>query len=153
MCIRAFPLIPRFSVCHLEEAWSVQCPSSTLPLGPSISCSLFVVAKKVNPFGIKQIQPLFPKYRGGVGIPNASTGCRGVGWGIPNETTGHPGYGYSGQFCGTPQVVYPLRDSHVLLCSRFCFVSPSHHSFALSLTAPPFPLESTLAKVSQNKQL
>jgi hypothetical protein len=33
------------------------------PLFP-YSCSLFGVAKKVNSFGIKQIQPLFPKHPG-----------------------------------------------------------------------------------------
>jgi hypothetical protein len=43
----------------------------------SWACRLFVAPKKVNSFAIKQIQALLPKYRGGVGIPNASTGCRG----------------------------------------------------------------------------
>src|SRR5712664_894 len=40
------------------------------PLFP-YSCSLFVVAKKVNSFGIKQIQTLFPKHPGW-GIPTVS---------------------------------------------------------------------------------
>ena len=53
--------------CYLVQRSPTSHPATALTLAPSITCSLFVVAKKVNPFGIKQIQPLFPK-------------CRGVGW-------------------------------------------------------------------------
>jgi hypothetical protein len=45
----------------------------------SIACRLFAAPKKVNSFAIKHIQPLLPKCRGGVGIPNASTGHPGCG--------------------------------------------------------------------------
>src|SRR5260370_14014227 len=70
--------------CYLRLFYFKQAslpPSATpaLTLAPSIACSLFPIAKKVNSFGIKQIQPLFPKCRGGVGIPS--------------ESTGHPGWG------------------------------------------------------------
>jgi hypothetical protein len=46
------------SACYLEQLPPTLHPAAGLTLDPSISCSLFVVAKKVNPFGIKQIQPL-----------------------------------------------------------------------------------------------
>src|SRR5712664_906714 len=40
---------------------------SSLATSPlfSLACRLFVAPKKVNSFAIKQIQPLFPKCRGG----------------------------------------------------------------------------------------
>ncbi len=51
-------------VCYLEQSLPTPRVILALTLGPSISCSLFVVAKKVNSFGIKQIQPLFAKHPG-----------------------------------------------------------------------------------------
>src|SRR6266852_4180831 len=50
--------------CYLESASHTSRVTPPLTLGPSISCSLFVVSKKVISFGIKQIQPLFAKHPG-----------------------------------------------------------------------------------------
>jgi hypothetical protein len=58
--------------CCLEPTSLASFVAPPLSLAPSISCSLFAVAKKVNSFGIKQIQPLFPKH---------------PGWGIPPHLT------------------------------------------------------------------
>src|SRR6266478_3089640 len=55
-------------VCYLEQTSPTPRIILALTLGPSITCSLFVVAKKVNSFGINQIQPLFAKHPG-VGVP------------------------------------------------------------------------------------
>ena len=68
-----FPVLSRPNFADLSSRF-------TLTLASSVGCSLSQGAKKVNSFGIKQIQPLFPKCRGGVGIPNASTGHPGVGY-------------------------------------------------------------------------
>jgi hypothetical protein len=54
---------PSFS-CYLEETSLTPPAAPALSLDLSISCSLFVVAKKVNSFGIKPIQPLFAKHPG-----------------------------------------------------------------------------------------
>jgi hypothetical protein len=59
------------------------------------SCRLFVVLKKVNPFGIRQIQALFAKYRG---------------WGIPNAATGHPGWGVPPAACLGVSCLAPPRS-------------------------------------------
>ncbi len=72
-------------LCYFKQASLLHSADPALTLAPSIVCSLFVVAKKVNSFGIKQIQPLFAKCRGGVGIPNVSTG--------------HPGWGGQSTLC------------------------------------------------------
>jgi hypothetical protein len=54
--------------CYLEQPSPTPHPTTALTLDRSYCCSLLVVAKKVNSFGIKQIQALFPNH---------------PGWGIP----------------------------------------------------------------------
>jgi hypothetical protein len=68
--------IPSFH--QLSALCSRHSPLATSPLF-SVLCSLFGAPKKVNSFAIKQIQTLFAKYRGGVGIPSATTGHPGCG--------------------------------------------------------------------------
>jgi hypothetical protein len=60
------------SACYLESTSLTPPATAPLTLAPSIACGLFVVAKKVNSFGIKQIQPLLPKH---------------PGWGVPAHLT------------------------------------------------------------------
>src|SRR5258708_2873058 len=60
-----YPLQPQNPLCALRA-------SVANPL-LSYSCRLFVVAKKVNPFAIKEIQPLFAKPPGW-GVPYAAGG-------------------------------------------------------------------------------
>ena len=52
-----FPVLSRPNFADLSSRF-------TLTLASSVGCSLLRGAKKVNSFGIKQIQPLFPKYPG-----------------------------------------------------------------------------------------
>ncbi len=51
-------------VCYLERTSLPPPAAAALTLDPSRACSLFVALKKVNSFGIKQIQPLLPKHPG-----------------------------------------------------------------------------------------
>ena len=106
-------------VCYLEQTLHRSCRGSHTPrvipaltLGPSITCSLFVASKKVNSFGIKQIQPLFPKC-GGWGIPIRSLDSRRESTKTPgagDATTGHPGG-------GCPSMSrFRLTSPHPLLC-------------------------------------
>ena len=60
--------------CYLEETSPTPPATPALTLAFSYYCKLFVVAKKVNPFGIKQIQTLSTKYRGW-GCPPAQCLC------------------------------------------------------------------------------
>jgi hypothetical protein len=55
-------------------------PPAKLTPSPSYSCSLFALFFALPSFRINYLQPLFAKYRGGVGIPNASTGRPGWGY-------------------------------------------------------------------------
>jgi hypothetical protein len=54
-------------------------PTCRKQLSPflSVDCSLFALSFRTPPFVFNGLQPLFAKYRGGVGIPNASTGHPG----------------------------------------------------------------------------
>jgi hypothetical protein len=106
-------------LCYFKQAWLLPSPTPALSLAPSIACGLFFIlslegpiAKKVNSFGIKQIQPLFPKCRGGVGIPIPSLDSRRESTETPgagDESTGHPGvWGPKFRFCS------PLVTRHSL---------------------------------------
>jgi hypothetical protein len=115
---------------------------------PSISCRLLVSLCSLfwaRLVCFQQLAASFCKTRGW-GIPNASTGCRGA-WGTSKRPPS------------------PLRlftrslEGCVILCLYFCrpvaprcFASSLIHSLA-DPCALYLPLESTFAKVYQNKQL
>jgi hypothetical protein len=56
--------------CYLEETSHTALSTPALTLGPSISCSLFVLFLHAPSFVFNSLQPLFPKH---------------PGWGIPDE--------------------------------------------------------------------
>jgi hypothetical protein len=91
----------------------------------SYCCKLFVVAKKLNSFAIKQIHTLLTK---------------------------HPGWVY---LCDDSALSAPQRYPLPLFLSPGCAALPREltHVFYGRLRALYLPLESTLAKVYENKRL
>jgi len=75
-------------LCYFKQASLLPSAAPALTLAPSIACSLFPIAKKVNSFGIKQIQPLFPKHPGWGGYPECFYGTPGMGYTLASRPRG-----------------------------------------------------------------
>ena len=105
---------------------SPPCPTHLTPFLP-YACSLLRAPKKLIPFRIKRIEPLFPKHRGW-GIPDDSAGHRAweVGNDVPRtQPTGH---------ASRPSIAKVLPTASPLRPPFPQYNSPcTHHRFASSL--------------------
>ena len=107
-------------------------PTNLTPFLP-YACSLLPVPKKLIPFKIKRVQPLFLKYRG---------------WGIPDDSAGHPRWGLGNDVGGTRPTGHASRPSIGKVLPTVSPLRPpfpqqdpacAHHRFASSLSALLFP--------------
>ena len=104
-----------------QTTLSAPLPTDLTPFLP-YAWSLLRAPKKLIPFRIKRIEPLFPKYRG---------------WGIPDDSAGHPGGRVGNHVPGT-------RATGHASCPSTSRPSIDKVLLTVSPLRPPFPSQAAL---------